>query len=114
MTTEERVARRRSDISPSILFEVLASRRRRLILRYLADADGPVFLDELAAHLADYEAAQRDWTLIAATLVHWHLPQMADAALVYYDRATHIVEEGPRAPLAARHLALVDEWDGQR
>lgn len=103
----------RGSLSPSLLFELLASRRRRRILRYLAETDGPVFLDELAVHIADHEDDQQDWTLIAVTLVHFHLPQLADADLVSFDRDTHIVEAGPAIPHAARCLALVADWDDQ-
>lgn len=112
-TTKEDVAESRSDVSPSILFEMLASRRRRRILRYLADADGPVFLDELSAHIADHVEDQHDWTIIAAVLVHWELPKLVDADLVHFDRETHIVEEGPSAAIADHHLALVDDREGQ-
>lgn len=97
---------------PSVLFDALASRRRRRILRYMAAADGPVFLDELAAHLADHHDADHDWTIIVA-LMHWELPRLADAALVRFDRETRIVEEGPAAPHAADHLALVADREGQ-
>lgn len=113
MSIEEPIAERRSTISSSLLFEALASHRRRRVLRYLADTDGPVFLDELAAHIADDDADQQDWTIIAATLSHLELPKLADAELIHFDRETHIVEERPAASVAARHLALVDDWEDQ-
>lgn len=41
-------------------------------------------------------------------LMQHHLPKLAEAPFVSVDRDTYIVEEGPAAPHAARHLALVD------
>lgn len=104
-------SRTRTDCSPSTLFEALSRRQRRLILRYLADTEGPVFLDELAAQLDAHGDDQHDRTLLAGTLMSHHLPKLAEADLVCFDRDTHIVEEGPAAAHTARHLALVDDWE---
>lgn len=109
MPIEESVGKPQRNISPSILFDVLSSRRRRRILRYLADTDGPVFLDEIAAYIAEHEDDQQDRTIIAATLVHWELTKLADADLICFDEETHVVEEGPAASVAARHLKLVED-----
>lgn len=67
------------------LFELLRERERRQVVAFLRDADGPVAVSTLAEHVAaggDDRAVRR--TLVG--LDHVHLPRLAAAGVVDYDR----------------------------
>jgi hypothetical protein len=73
-------------LSVSEQCELLASNRRRAILRYLTARPGePVDRDELADFLLAHgeEADRQD---IILTLQHAHLPKLADAGVITYQR----------------------------
>lgn len=99
----------RYDCSPPTLFDALTVRRRRLVLQYLAEAESPVLEDEQVADLASHADDHVERTSVAITLIHQHLPKLADAGMVRFDREMHTVEEGPAASYAAHHLAFVDD-----
>lgn len=71
---------------------VLASERRRIVLRTLRDADEPLALADLAR---DVVASERDGDAgdvpeaaverVALTLHHRHLPKLADEGYLRYD-----------------------------
>ncbi|WP_148225339.1 DUF7344 domain-containing protein [Haloterrigena turkmenica] len=74
------------------LFDVLSNQRRRVLLYSLQASQMPVSVGELATKLATWEAQQPlsdrsgdDRTTIEISLVHNHLPKMAEAALIKYD-----------------------------
>lgn len=73
-------------LSVSKQCELLASNRRRAILRYLSARPGePVDIDELADFLlAHGEEADRQNILLS--LHHVHLPKLADAGVITYQR----------------------------
>lgn len=79
-----------------LLFEVLADRRRRLVLGYLESTDdGVAEYDELVDHVlagTSTDAAEPDARKrIAADLHHRHLPKLADSDLIEYDRRSETV-----------------------
>jgi hypothetical protein len=111
MDTKNPPSRRRDDTQLSgrsaeaIVFDVLANAKRRRLLRCLVE-DGPtVPVDALASALADrpsdadddHSAAGTDST--AVTLVHTHLPKLAEAGLIQWApaatevRLTSLLEE---------------------
>ncbi|MDS0473533.1 hypothetical protein [Natrinema sp. 1APR25-10V2] len=74
------------------LFDVLSNQRRRVLLHSLQASQLPVSVGKLATKLATWEAQQPlsdrsgdDRTTIEMTLVHNHLPKMAEAELITYD-----------------------------
>lgn len=79
-------------LSTDRLLEVLADRRRRTLLRYLAgQGDRAVNTPELAAELAAEAAAPTDdrpdtFERTVTDLCHVHLPKLAETGLVEYDR----------------------------
>ncbi|WP_290814065.1 hypothetical protein [Halovivax sp.] len=76
-------------IPESRAYALLGHRRRRLILRILADFDDPLSTMELAELLADCECeapTDRDRQSALLALSHNHLPKLDDAAVVDYDR----------------------------
>lgn len=85
-------------------FRVLADRRRRLVVTSLLVSVGGVPVDELvedvmvhADILADDPADAR--TRLATELYHVHLPKLADAGFVEWDRERELVT--PTAHLSA-------------
>lgn len=100
------------------LFEVLSNYRRRLALRHLREADGPVALEELATELAHRESGseppslrREKWEDVTAALAHVHLPQMDDVDVVDYDETADEIAVGKNAELA---WELLDALGGER
>lgn len=88
----------RSGTAADSQFDVLADRRRRAVLRYLEDSEGPVSLSDLADHLVLEDHADDEGALASAgdalfgtrrrvqiSLRHSHLPNLADAGAVDFD-----------------------------
>lgn len=83
------------------VFGLLANRRRRYVLYYLADEDEEtvVRVEEVAAQIASWE---REWNATASEdaaarrtvridLHHNHLPRLDDAGLIEYDARTETI-----------------------
>lgn len=80
------------------IFEALADARRRFILQHLRGAETPIQVSELAREIAAWEVQQPvaergggDSDAIEVSLLHVHLPKMAEAAIVEYDTSHHTV-----------------------
>lgn len=81
------------------VYELLANKRRRYVIRYLKGQDGPVPLGLIAEQVAAWEeevdtsevtASQRK--SVYTGLQQRHLPKMDDAGLVSFDRRRGTVE----------------------
>lgn len=92
--------------SPSVLFDALSHSRRRFVLWYLARTDGPVFREELAARLVEWEGTGEDPERIEVSLTARHLPKLVEAMLIEYDSTTGVVRSRPAAATALAHLEL--------
>jgi hypothetical protein len=93
------VAEEQCDLPSDVVFEILKNQRRRLVLQYLRETEGPARLGTLAEHIAAFEngvaptglnAQQRKRVYIG--LYQCHLPKMADAGVVEFDQDRGIVE----------------------
>ncbi|MFB1063946.1 hypothetical protein [Natrinema sp. H-ect4] len=92
------------------VFRALADERRRTVLSVLSDQSHPIGIETLARDVAAREAETTDREVprdriddIEASLVHVHLPLLADATLIGYDGETDCVSyEG--------HPAARAEW----
>ncbi|ELY49205.1 DUF7344 domain-containing protein [Natronolimnohabitans innermongolicus] len=108
-------------------FDVLADRRRRAVLRYLADTDGSASLSALADHLvAGPEAGADDGGALASagdalfgtrrrvqiSLRHSHVPKLADAGAVEFDHDANTVTLYERGVKLLERAGAVDE-DGE-
>lgn len=82
------------DLPTTTIFELLADHRRELALRYLTSAVGAVPLRELADQIAlvEGEHTRRRCEQICTSLVHVHLPKLADADVARYDPSKETVE----------------------
>ncbi len=74
------------------LFEILKNERRRMMLRYLRDADGVATRTELAEHVAATEegipvseVTPQERKRVYVSLYQFHLPKMVDAGVVRID-----------------------------
>ncbi|WP_136590117.1 DUF7344 domain-containing protein [Salinigranum halophilum] len=101
--TESVVAVLPDDVEPELardtLFELLKNQRRRDALQYLKDNDGWATLSDMAEHIAAKEndlpleginSKQRKRVYIG--LYQCHLPKMADAGVVDYDKNRGTIE----------------------
>lgn len=80
------------------LFNILADRRRRYVLQRLQTADQPISLEELVADISAWEETPPPKTTltdkvdeVTVSLQHCHLPKLADAGLIEYDRTAENV-----------------------
>lgn len=115
------------------IFDLLRSERRRTVLRYLRDEEGPVSVVDLAERVAAREhdttvraLASAERERVSVSLCHSHLPKLAEAGVVEYDRDRDVVERRPRADRLDQHFpsssaeagdetgetADRDAWDG--
>lgn len=94
----------RQPLSRDDVFHILQTRRRRDVLRYLRDADGPVELRDLAEQVAAWEhgttvdglsSGQRQRVYIS--LYQSHLPKLDNRGIVTYDKDRGLVERNSRA-----------------
>ena len=77
-----------------LTFEILKNQRRRLVLDYLRDVeDGQTTIGELAEHIASIEnkkpvsaLSSQERKRVYIALYQSHLPKMADAGVIDYDK----------------------------
>ncbi len=85
------------------LFQALADDRRQLALRCLAESDRPLALADLARMVASREPPESPTEpphertkSVYLSLYHRHVPRLADADLITYDRDHEMVGPGDR------------------
>lgn len=94
------------------LSDILSHSHRRFILQYLQTADTPLPVDEVATELVAWEnplfsadqLGEGKAALVEISLVHSHLPKMAEAGLIRYDEIRQTVTLGERADEGRTHL----------
>jgi len=106
------------ELSLDHVFEILKNERRRTVLHYLADEEGPVSLGELAEHVA---AVENDTTVARVTskerkcvyvgLYQCHLPKMDDMDIVSFNQNRGKIEVGPNAGALYAYLDDSDSRD---
>lgn len=106
----------------SATFDLLANRRRRLVLRRLAESDAPVSVDDLVDHVVLAEdgsesrsvASVGDAVLgtrrrVRLSLHHVHLPKLAEANAVDVDSGSNAVSLGENGSWLLGRLTRIDE-----
>ncbi|WP_224335752.1 DUF7344 domain-containing protein [Haloprofundus halobius] len=68
------------------LLDVLADERRRRILDTIERADARLPVEILANALAPDDSSDDEIKTVQVSLVHTHLPRLADAGLLTFDR----------------------------
>lgn len=100
-------------LSRDALFELLASERRRAVLRRLDDGEEPVPVPELVAAVVAREASVEftpdQHERVAVSLEHVHLPKLHDAGVVEYDDDAGTVRLREGHELLFEHLYLPDD-----
>lgn len=99
------------DIPLNVVFDVLKNRRRRIILEYFADGEGPVDLGVLSETVAsieneksrtELESMERKKAYVG--LYQCHLPRLDDAGAINFDKTQGMVERGPAFEQYVSHL----------
>lgn len=97
-------------------FHILQNERRRRVLQYLSNTEGPVNMRDIAEQVAAWEhdttvqqltSDQRQRVYIA--LYQSHLPKLADFDLITYNRSRGVVERTPLADQVAHYLNGADD-----
>ncbi|MDS0477767.1 hypothetical protein [Natrinema sp. 1APR25-10V2] len=112
-----------SDLSLDDIYHLLQTKRRRDVLRYLRDAEGPVRLRELAEQIAAWEQETTVDNLtsderqrVYISLYQSHLPKLDNHGIVDYDKDRGRVEATPLANRLDSYLqppsepASADRW----
>jgi len=117
MSSTDNSSNVREPLSEDLIFDVLKNRRRRYTLHYLKQQGRPVELSDLAEQVAAWE---NDKTVSALTanerksvytsLYQTHLPKLADAGIVDYNRNRGVVELSSNAAQLESYLRPRDEF----
>ncbi|WP_327054193.1 DUF7344 domain-containing protein [Halomicrococcus gelatinilyticus] len=106
------------ELSQDDVFHLLQTPRRRYVLRYLKEHEGPAEMREIAEQVAAWE---NDTTVAALTsderqrvyipLYQSHLPKLDEEGVVEYDQSRGIVERTELANRFDRYLEVSEEPD---
>jgi hypothetical protein len=96
-------------------FEILKNRRRRCVLRYLYEADGPVSLSDLAEQIAAWEndkeirqITSSERKRVYVGLYQCHLPKMDGMDVVSFNKPRGMIEQGENADCFEPYLRQDD------
>lgn len=100
----------RDTLSQNRVFDLLSNARRRFVLHYLSQHDGPVELRELADEVARWETGSESLTRkqrkrVYVSLYQTHIPRLADSGVIEYDADTGLVELVDRAQDIDRYIS---------
>ena len=117
MSTTDNSPNVQEPLTEDLIFDVLKNRRRRYTLHYLKQQERPVELSELAEQVAAWE---NDKTVAALTanerksvytsLYQTHLPKLADAGIVQYNRDRGVVQLSENAAQLEGYLQPQQEF----
>ncbi|WP_458189411.1 DUF7344 domain-containing protein [Haladaptatus sp. NG-WS-4] len=109
-------------LTPDVAFEILTNARRRYTLAYLRSQSDAVSIGELAEAVAAWEhdtttdlVSSKERKSVYTSLYQTHLPKMADAGVIEYDRQRGIVQLADRAEELDDYLSPTMEtpnWSG--
>jgi len=104
-----------SELSPTTIFELLAKNRRQLILSYLTQAVGAVPISDLADQIALWEGehTREQYERVCTSLVHVHLPKLADVGVIEYDRENEMLNLQESADQILPYLELATPTSSQ-
>src|SRR6056297_1060870 len=104
-------------LSEDLIFDVLKNRRRRYTLHYLKQENSPVELSELAEQVAAWEnnttvdgLSANERKSVYTSLYQTHLPKLADAGIVDYNRNRGVVELSENAEQLESYLRPREEF----
>ena len=98
------------------MFDLLSSSRRRFVLQYLSQHEGPVPFSELANELAAWEndtdveeITERQRKRVYVSLYQTHIPKLEEAGVVDYDPDSGEVRLRSRVNRLSAHLDADEE-----
>ena len=117
MSTTENSSGTQEPLSEDLIFDVLKNRRRRYTLHYLKRQGQPVELSDLAEQVAAWEndktvpeLSANERKSVYTSLYQTHLPKLADAGIVDYNRNRGVVELSENAAQLEGYLAPQDTF----
>ncbi|GAB6862990.1 hypothetical protein ACFR97_17320 [Haloplanus litoreus] len=109
------------ELSRDALFSILRNERRREVINYLREHEGPVDLRELSEYIAaiendceENEVTYKQRKRVQTALYQMHLPKLADQNIVSYDRRAGRVELADGAEDCLPYLDAVTERSRRR
>lgn len=104
----------RNTISQNRAFDILSNARRRFILSYLSQTEGPVELRELADEVARWETgseslSRKERKRVYVSLYQTHIPRLKDAGVIDYDPDSGLVQLVDRARDIDRYISKPTE-----
>lgn len=103
-----------NEVSLDVTFDLLSSRRRRYILRYLTHHSDTIELQELADQLVTCEETPMDdRERLVTSLYHVHIPKLANSGVVTFYPEQRLVELEATADALLPYLALAANDDVQ-
>lgn len=112
---------RSESISQDVMFDILSNARRRYVLHYLRQTDGPVDLGELSQELAAWEnetsveeLTKQQRKRVYVSLYQTHIQKLADAGVVEYDQDSGMVALANGAAEIGQYLSVVDDEERAR
>jgi hypothetical protein len=98
------------------VFGILKNQRRRYVLEYLYEADGPVSLSEVAERIAAWEndkevrqISSSERKRVYVGLYQCHLPKMDGVDVISFNKPRGIVELGPNADRVYKYIDTSNE-----
>ena len=106
------------ELSQDDVFHLLQTPRRRYVLRYLKEREGPVEMRDIAEQVAAWENGTTVEALtsderqrVYIPLYQSHLPKLDEEGVVEYDQSRGIVERTELANRFDRYLEVSEESD---
>jgi hypothetical protein len=92
----------------SAVFRLLSHHRRRIAVQYLATQAGTTPVSDVADQIAllEGEHTRKRYERICTSLVHAHLPMLADAGTIEYDADREVVKLRGQAADILQYLDL--------
>ncbi|WP_331233261.1 DUF7344 domain-containing protein [Natronorarus salvus] len=93
------------------IFDVLKNQRRRYVIRYLSEREGPVELRDMAVAMAEWEngndyISHKDRKRAYVSLYQTHLPKMSEYGVIEYDQPRGTIEPTPRLEQIETYLDI--------
>jgi len=93
------MAQDQDELTQDLVFDILSSPRRRYVLYYLRETNGPLPLNDLAEQVAAWEnetevsaLSDQERKRVYVSLYQTHIPKLDSVGIVEYDQETGIVE----------------------
>jgi DNA-binding transcriptional ArsR family regulator len=100
------------------VLDVCSHKHRRIVLAALTNRERPISIDDLTDeiikhnhHAPPTEAGDETVTQVQVSLYHVHLPKLAEAGFIQYDRERQVVESTPQVGREDSRLSTILAMD---